>query len=75
MSHRTCELVTIYSNNIYIEFVEFMQRALIYGKYNLYEVKLWIVCLEDSCICLGLFCKVTVRVFNALILAVMGVII
>ena len=35
------------------------------------SVKLWIVCLEDSCICLGLFCNVTVRVFNALILAVM----
>ena len=27
--------------------------------------KLWIVCLEDSCICLGLFCNVTVRAFNA----------
>jgi len=22
------------------------------------SVKLWIVCLEDSCICLGLFCNV-----------------
>jgi hypothetical protein len=37
--------------------------------------KLGIVCLEDSCICLGLFYNVTVRAFNALILAVMGVII
>jgi hypothetical protein len=39
------------------------------------SVKLWIICLEDFCICLGLLCNVTVRVFNALIHAVMGVII
>jgi len=39
------------------------------------SVKLWVVCLKDSCICLGLFCNVTVMAFNALILAVMGVII
>ena len=39
------------------------------------SVKLWIVCFEDSCICLELFCNVTVRAFNALILTVMGMII
>ncbi len=39
------------------------------------SVKLWVVCLKDSCICLRLFCNVTVMAFNALILAVMGVII
>ena len=39
------------------------------------SVKLCFVCLEDSCICLGLFCNLTVMVFNPIILAVMGVII
>ncbi len=39
------------------------------------SVKLWIVCLEDSCICLGIFWNVILRVFNALILAVIGLII